>query len=162
MKGVCHLWSRGRLISHSLPVGDDWYLNLSSQKKRPTGRNLGGNLSVRRSGSTSRCTVVLVSRLRMRSFPRTEVLTIFLRKKIRLASSKYQTLLIIFSCQLTSSCAYTGSLKLGIGRNTVHCTIKRYLTEFTVIFSVTISNINALAKKEREPSYYKLMTSASW
>ncbi|KAK2568514.1 Protocadherin Fat 1 [Acropora cervicornis] len=53
MKGICHLWSRGRLISPSLPVGDDWYLNLSSQK-RPTGRNLGGNRLVRRSGATSR------------------------------------------------------------------------------------------------------------
>ena len=40
MKGICHLWSRGRLISPSLPVGDGWYLNLNSQK-RPPGRNLG-------------------------------------------------------------------------------------------------------------------------
>ena len=39
--------------------GDDRYLNLSS-KKRPTGRNLGGNRSVRRSGTTSRGSVVLV------------------------------------------------------------------------------------------------------
>ncbi|KAK2548977.1 Uromodulin [Acropora cervicornis] len=45
--------SGGRPISPSLPVGDDSYLNLSSQK-RPTGRNLGGNRSVRRSGTTSR------------------------------------------------------------------------------------------------------------
>ena len=66
MKGICHTWSRGRLISPSLPVGDDWYLNLSSQK-RPTGRNLGGNRSVRRSGTASRGTVVLVFLLRMRS-----------------------------------------------------------------------------------------------
>ena len=42
----------------SLPVGDDRYLNLSSQK-RPTGRNLGGNRLVRRSGTTSRGAVVL-------------------------------------------------------------------------------------------------------
>ncbi|KAK2557712.1 hypothetical protein P5673_020077 [Acropora cervicornis] len=40
-------------LSPSLPVGDDRYLNLSSQK-RPTGRNLGGNRLVRRSGTTSR------------------------------------------------------------------------------------------------------------
>ena len=40
MNGICLTWSRGRLISPSLPVGDDRYLNLSSQK-RPTGRNLG-------------------------------------------------------------------------------------------------------------------------
>ncbi|KAK2558245.1 hypothetical protein P5673_019367 [Acropora cervicornis] len=53
MNGVCLIWSRGRLISPSLPVGDDRYLNLSSQK-RPTGRNLGGNRLVRRSGTTSR------------------------------------------------------------------------------------------------------------
>ena len=46
MNGICHIWSRGRLISPSLPVGDDWYLNLGSQK-RPTGRNLGGNRLVR-------------------------------------------------------------------------------------------------------------------
>ena len=36
MNGICLIWSRGRLISPSLPVGDDRYLNLSSQK-RPHG-----------------------------------------------------------------------------------------------------------------------------
>ena len=76
MNGICLIWSRGRLISPSLPVGDDRYLNLSSQK-RPTGRNLGGNRLVRRSGTTSRGTVVLAFCLRMRSFPLTLVLTIF-------------------------------------------------------------------------------------
>ena len=55
-------------LSPSLPVGDDRYLNLSSQK-RPTGRNLGGNRLVRRSGTTSRGTVVLVFCLRMRRLP---------------------------------------------------------------------------------------------
>ena len=80
-KGICHIWSRGRLISPSLPVGDDWYLNLNSQK-RPPGRNLGEHRSVRRSGTTSRGTVVLVLSLRMRSCPRTEVLTIFLGRSI--------------------------------------------------------------------------------
>ena len=75
MNGICLIWSRGRLISPSLPIGDDRYLNLSSQK-RPTGRNLGGNRLVRRSGTTSRCTVVLVFCLRMRRFPLTLVLTI--------------------------------------------------------------------------------------
>ena len=30
MKGICLIWSRGRLIFPSLPVGDDRYLNLSS------------------------------------------------------------------------------------------------------------------------------------
>ena len=64
----------------SLPVGDDRYLNLSSQK-RPTGRNLGGNRLVRRSGTTSRGTVVLVFCLRMRSFSLTLVLTIFVGMK---------------------------------------------------------------------------------
>ena len=67
MNGICHIWSRGRLISPSLPVGDDWYLNLSSQK-RPPGRNLGEHRSVRRSGTASRGTVALVFCLRMRSF----------------------------------------------------------------------------------------------
>ena len=70
MNGICLIRSRGRLISPSLPVGDDKYLNLSSQK-RPTGRNLGGNRLVRRSGTTSRGTVVLVFCLRMRRFPLT-------------------------------------------------------------------------------------------
>ena len=87
MKGICHLWSRGRLISPSLPVGDDWYLNLSSQK-RPTGRNLGGNRSVRRSGTTSRGTALLPFYLRMRSFPRTESLTICVGKSIRSGSTR--------------------------------------------------------------------------
>ena len=76
MKGICLLWSRGRLISPSMPVGDDRYLNLSSQK-RSAGRNLGGHRSVRRSGTTSRGTVVLVFYLRTRTLPRTKVLTIF-------------------------------------------------------------------------------------
>ena len=77
MKGICHIWSRGRLISPSMPVGDDRYLNLNSQK-RPPGRNLGEHRLVRRSGTTSRGTVVLLFCLRMRSFPRTEVPTIFM------------------------------------------------------------------------------------
>ena len=64
----------------SLPVGDDRYLNLSSQK-RPTGRNLGGNRLVRRSGTPSRGTVVLVFCLRMRMFPLTLVLTILVGMK---------------------------------------------------------------------------------
>ena len=67
MKGICFTWSRGRLISPSLPVGDDWYLKLGSQK-RPTGRNLGGNRLVRRSGTASRGTALLVFSLRMRNF----------------------------------------------------------------------------------------------
>ena len=45
IKKYIYIWSKGRLISPSLPVGDDRYLNLSSQK-RATGRNLGGNRSV--------------------------------------------------------------------------------------------------------------------
>ena len=51
----------------SLPVGDDWYLKLNSQK-RPPGRNLGEHRLVRRSGTTSRGTVALAFDLRMRSF----------------------------------------------------------------------------------------------
>ena len=90
MNGICLIWSRGRLISPSLPVGDDRYLNLSSQK-RPPGRNLGEHRSVRRSGTTSRGTVVLVFCLRMRRFPLTLVLTIFEGMKC-LDSSGYITL----------------------------------------------------------------------
>ena len=37
MNGICLIWSRGRLISPSLAVGDDRYLNLSS-RERPTGQ----------------------------------------------------------------------------------------------------------------------------
>ena len=59
MKGICHVWSKGRLISPSVPVGDDWYLNLNSQK-RPPGRNLGEHRLVQRSGATSRGTALLV------------------------------------------------------------------------------------------------------
>ena len=55
-------------ISPSLPVGNDWYLYLSS-KKRPTGRNLGGNRLVRRSGAMSRGTVVLVFFFAHAQFP---------------------------------------------------------------------------------------------
>ena len=79
MKGICHVWSRGRLISPSMLVGDDWYLKLNSQK-RPPGRNLGEHRLVRRSGATSRGTVVLILCLRMRSLARTEVPTIFMEE----------------------------------------------------------------------------------
>ena len=96
MKGICHIWSRGRLISPSMPVGDDWYLNLNSQK-RPPGRNLGEHRLVRRSGTTSRGTVVLVFCLRMRSFPRTEVPTIFMGKNICVGSAKILTLMKKFT-----------------------------------------------------------------
>ena len=81
MNGICLIWSRGRLISPSLPVGDDRYLNLSSQK-RPPGRNLGEHRLVRRSGATSRGTVVSVFCLRMRRSPLTLVLTIFVEMKL--------------------------------------------------------------------------------
>ena len=90
MKGICHKWSRGRLISPSMPVGDDWYLNLNSQK-RPPGRNLGEHRLVRRSGTTSRGTVVLLFCLRMRSCPRTEVPTIFMGRNICVGSAKNLT-----------------------------------------------------------------------
>ena len=82
MNGICLIWSRGRLISPSLPVGDDGYLNRCSQK-RPTGRKLGGNRSVRRSGTTSRGTVILVFCLRMGRFSLTLVLTIIVGMKSR-------------------------------------------------------------------------------
>ena len=96
MKGICHIWSRGRLISPSMPVGDDWYLNLNSQK-RPPGRNLGEHRLVRRSGATSRGTVVLVICLRMRSFPRTEVPTKFMGRNICVGSTKNLTLATKFT-----------------------------------------------------------------
>ena len=96
MKGICHLWSRGRLISPSMPVGDDWYLNLNS-KKRPPGRNLGEHRSVRRSGTTSRGTVVLEFCLRMRSFLKIEVHTRFLGKSVRVGSTEEEELFTVGS-----------------------------------------------------------------
>ena len=116
MKGICHIWSRGRLISPSLPVGDDWYLNLSSQKRSP-GRNLGEHHSVRRSGTASRGTIILVFCLRMRSFPRTEVYTMFLSQCSHRDNPRCQQ---IYSGKFISSCAYTSCLKLRIRNNTVH------------------------------------------
>ena len=86
MKGICHLWSRGRHFSPSLP--GDRYLKLSSQKRSP-GRNLGEHRLVRRSGTTSRGTLLLVLSLRMRSFPTTEFDSICVGKSIRLLSIKY-------------------------------------------------------------------------
>ena len=122
MKGICHIWSRGRLISPSLPVGDDWYLNLSSQK-RPPGRNLGEHRLVRRSGTTSRGTVVLEFCLRMRRFPRTEILTIF----IHVGSTKKKVLFIefFFRVRLPHQEHIQVIMNLGIGNNTVHCSIYR-------------------------------------
>ena len=35
MSGICLIWLRGRLISPSLPVGDDWYLNLTKATSGP-------------------------------------------------------------------------------------------------------------------------------
>ena len=106
MKGICHIWSRGRLISPSMPVGDDWYLNLNSQK-RPPGRNLGEHRLVRRSGATSRGTVVLVFYLRMRSFPTTEVPTIFTTGYGQRNANDE-----IYLCQLTPKSLFNNSLKL--------------------------------------------------
>ena len=95
MKGIGQLWSRGRLISPSLPVGDDWCLNLSSQK-RPPGRNLGEHRSARRSGTASTGTSGILCA--HAQFPNSEVLTTFLRENIGLGSSKYQTLLMELTC----------------------------------------------------------------
>ena len=67
MKGICNIWSRGRHFSPSLP--GDRYLKLSSQKRSPS-RNLGEHRLVRRSGTASRGTALLVPCLRTRSlFP---------------------------------------------------------------------------------------------
>ena len=81
MKGVCHIWSRGRHFSPSLP--GNRYLKLSSQK-RPPGRNLGEHRLVRRSGTASRSTALLAFLERMRRFLRAEVLTIFVGRNINL------------------------------------------------------------------------------
>ena len=38
MNGICLIWSRGQLISPSLPVGDDRYLNLTKATHGPKSR----------------------------------------------------------------------------------------------------------------------------
>ena len=73
MKGICFLWSRGRHFSPLLP--GNRYLKLGSQKRSP-GRNLGEHRLVRRPGTTSRGTALLVLCLRMHSSPLSEFLTI--------------------------------------------------------------------------------------
>ena len=88
MKGICHIWSRGRHFSPSMP--GDRYLKLSPQK-RPPGRNLGEHRLVRRSGTTSRGTALLVFGLRMRSFLRTKARTIC---EGNTYPAKYTTLLV--------------------------------------------------------------------
>ena len=139
MKGVCHVWSRGRLISPSLLVGDDWCLNLNSQKRSP-GRNLGEHRLVRRSGATSRGTVALLFCLRMRSFPRPEVPTIFMGRSICVRSSKNPNDLI-YLCYLTPKCLFNSSLKLAIENNTDHCSSKSYLVQSSSIVTFRTSNL---------------------
>ena len=73
MKGIYFLWSRGRHSSPLLP--GNRYLKLGSQKRSP-GRNLGEQRLVRRSGTTSRGTALLVLRLHMHGSPLTEFFTI--------------------------------------------------------------------------------------
>ena len=145
MKGICHIWSRGRLISPSMPVGDDWYLNLNSQK-RPPGRNLGEHRLVRRSGATSRGTVVLVFCLRMRSFLRTEVPTIFMERSICIGSIKILTPTTKFTCasSLTPKFRFNSSLKLGFGNNTDHCSSKSCLVQSSSVVTFTTSNLSFL------------------
>ena len=130
MKGICHLWSRGRLISPSLPVGDDRYLNLSSQK-RPTGRNLGGNRSVRRSGTTSRGTALVVFFERMRSSLALKFLPYFSEKIPLRFNEILDAVDGIYLCQFTSLCRDMGSLKARIGDNTVHWSSKSYFVVIT-------------------------------
>ena len=62
-----------------------------THKKRPPGRNLGEHRSVRRSGTASRGTALLVLGLRMRSILRTEVLTTFLERSVRAGSTEFLT-----------------------------------------------------------------------
>ena len=100
MKGICHIWSRGRHFSPSMP--GDRYLKLSPQK-RPPGRNLGEHRLVRRSGTTSRGTALLVFGLRMRSFLRTKARTIC---EGNTYPSKYTTLLIALLVLVSFTCKY--------------------------------------------------------
>ena len=80
-----HIWSSGGHFSLSLP--GDRSLKLNSRKRSP-GRNLGEHRLVRRSGSASKGTALLIFCLCMRGFPRTEGLTIFVGKSIRVGLIK--------------------------------------------------------------------------
>ena len=142
MKGIYNILSRGRLISPSMPVGDDWYLNLNSQK-RPPCRNLGEHHLVLRSSTTSRGTVVLIFCLRMRSFPRTEVPTIFMARNICVGSAKNLTPMTKFT---RATWLLISSLKLGIGNNTDHCSSKCSLLQPSSIATFTPSNLSFLWK----------------
>ena len=131
MKGICHIWSRGRRFSPSLP--GDRYLKLSPQKRSPS-RNLGEHRSVRRSGTASRGTALLAFYLRMRTFLRTGALTIFVGKSIRLGSSECKPIFFAFSggsWQVTSLCAYTmaSTLRLEIGNNRISYSLKSWFIE---------------------------------
>ena len=83
MSGICLIWSRGRLIS----VDDDRYLNLTSQEPS-TGRNLGGNRSVR---------VILFAHAQVTS----NSCSYHIRKNEMncLGSSEYMTVFVIYLCQ---------------------------------------------------------------
>ena len=157
MKGICHIWSRGRLISPSMPVGDDWYLNLNSQK-RPPGRNLGEHRLVRRSGTTSRGTVVLVFCLRMRSFPRTEVPTIFKGRNICVGSAKNIDD-DICSCHLPPNMYLTvvWSLELKITLITAHP--KPLLSNPLLLLLLQHQTYPSCEKESRLITYNQLMTS---
>ena len=75
----------------------DKYLKLGSQKRSP-GRNLGEHRLVRRSGTASRGTALLVFCSRMRGFPRPEGLTIIVGKSIRVGRAKCKPMLMVFAC----------------------------------------------------------------
>ena len=66
-----------------------------------------------------------------------------LRENVRVGSIKYQTLLItICSCEFTSPCAYSISLRVGIEKkNTVPCSSKSCFVEPSSLFSFTRSNL---------------------
>ena len=93
-RDLCHIWSRGRHFSPPLP--GDCYLKLRSQRRSP-GRNLAQHRLVRRSGTASRGTALLVFCLHMRGLPKTEGLTIFLSKRIRVGPTKYKPMLLVFA-----------------------------------------------------------------
>ena len=131
MKGICHVRSRGRHFSPSLP--GDRYLKLSSQKRSPS-RNLGEHRLVRRSGTVSRGTALFALFWRMHRGPRTVVLTIFLGKNNSVGRAKCNAVNSIDPCQFTSSRAYIISLKLGTGSKTVHCSLKSCFVESFFFF----------------------------
>ena len=63
-----------------------------------------------------------------------------------------------YPCQLARLCAYPGCLKLGIGNNTVHCSLKGC---FVVSFLFSLQHQTYRFREKGEPSNYMMYKSFS-